>query len=81
MLFTGPLGPPCAHPLTSFDHKNNTIKGCFKDVTRMDVQTKEDCVVYSIGLHDHWEFEKAIHGKRKLIFTQGMTTQLIRFSV
>ena len=29
----------------------------------MDVASGEDCIVYSIGLHDHWEFEKAIYGK------------------
>ena len=58
----GPVGPPCANPLTSFDHKNNSIKGCFSDVRRMDVKAGRECVVMSIGLHDHWQFERAIHG-------------------
>mmetsp|Transcript_17998 Transcript_17998/g.30119 ORF Transcript_17998/g.30119 Transcript_17998/m.30119 type:complete len:325 (-) Transcript_17998:32-1006(-) len=61
--YVGPVGPPCANPLTSFDFKNSSIKGCFKDVQRMDVKPGQECIVMSIGLHDHWQFEKSVHEK------------------
>lgn len=61
--FVGPIGPPCAHPLVTFGRKNNSVVGCFKDVSKMDADDDGDCVVYSIGLHDDWEFERAIYEK------------------
>lgn len=60
----GPIGPRCRTPIESYGNGDEEKRACglqqLQKLNQVSTDTKHECVIYSIGSNNQWDFEVAI---------------------